>query len=167
MGLVVLTGCGYLGIVFAGKFKSRVRQLMQLENTMVQLEFDIDFANITLEESFLRIGKNQDGVLKDMLLYISKRLQKDPGCELKRLWQRAVQKYNESLNLTDGDIQIITDFFKTLGSGDREKEKNNIRITALRLKMAVEEAKIEAEKNSKMYRGLGFLSGIFLVIVLL
>ena len=78
-----------------------------------------------------------------------------------------MQKYNESLNLTDGDIQIITDFFKTLGSGDREKEKNNIRITALRLKMAVEEAKIEAEKNSKMYRGLGFLSGIFLVIVLL
>lgn len=163
---VILMGCGFLGIAFAGRFKSRVRQLELLENVMQQLEFDIDYTNITLAEAFERIAANTEGVLREVFGYASRRLKTSPGCDMERLWRRAFTKYRDELALTDNDIQIFLDFSKSLGTGNREKEKNNIKVTAMRLKMSVTEAHTEAEKNMKMYRGMGFLLGIFMVIIL-
>lgn len=166
-GCIILLGCGALGMFLADRFKNRVRQLELLQNSMTQLEFDIDFLNITLDESFERMAKNIEGPLKDVFLYISQRLQKSPGSDMQQLWRRAISKYRYDLALKDGDIQIIMDFSKTLGEGNCEKEKNNIKLAAMRLKIALDEAQFEAEKNTKMYRGLGFLAGVFIVIVLL
>ena len=163
---MILICSGYLGILFSGRFKKRVRQLEELQNAMLQLEFDIDFLNVTLCEAFEGIAKNTDGILKEVFFYVADRLQKSPGCDMQRLWQRAMIKYSDDLALTEEDIQIIRDFSKTLGSGNREKEKNNIKVTQMRLKIAVDEAVSEAKKNIKMYRGLGLLSGVFMVIVL-
>lgn len=164
---VVLLGCGALGVVFSGKFKERVNQLSQLQSVMTQLEFDIDFLNITLDESFERISRNIENPLKSVFLYISDRLKKDPVADMQRLWSRAITKYQYDLMLSKEDVDILIDFSKTLGEGNREKEKNNIKLAQMRLKMALERARNEADKNVKMYRGLGFLAGVFIVIVLL
>ena len=165
--LVILLGCGMLGVVFSGKFKERVSQLSQLQNVMTQLEFDIDFLNITLDESFERISRNVESPLKSVLLYVSDRLKKNPVADMQRLWSRAITKYQYDLALSKEDIDILIDFSKTLGEGNREKEKNNIKLAERRLKMALDRARSEADKNVKMYRGLGFLAGVFIVIVLL
>lgn len=163
---VVLFGCGALGIVLSGKFKSRVIQLKELQNVMTQLEFDIDFLNITLDESFERISRNIESPLKSVILYVSDRLKKNPGADMQRLWSRAISKYRYDLALSKEDTGILVDFAKTLGEGNREKEKNNIKLAQMRIKMALEQACTEADKNVKMYRGLGLLAGVFIVIVL-
>ncbi len=164
---VILLGCGTLGVVFSGRFKERVNQLAELQNVMTQLEFDIDFLNITLDESFERISRNIETPLKSVLLYVSDRLKKNPGTDMQGLWSRAITKYQYDLALGKEDIDILIDFSKTLGEGNREKEKNNIKLAQMRLKMALDRARSEADKNIKMYRGLGFLAGVFIVIVLL
>lgn len=166
-GIIIIIGCGTLGMFLSGKFKGRVRQLELLQNAMTQLEFDIDFLNVTLDESFARMAKNTEGPLKEVFLYVSERLKNSPGSDMQQLWKRAISKYRYDLALNNEDTQIVVDFAKSLGEGNREKEKNNIRLAEMRLKMALEEARFEAEKNIKMYRGLGFLAGVFIVIVLL
>ncbi len=163
---IILLGFGYMGMLFAGRYKTRVRQLELLQNAMTQLDHDIDFLNIPLSESFLRIANSGEGVLRELFLYVSNRLSQSPGCDMQKLWQRAMSKYDSCLALTAADKQIIVDFSKMVGSGNREKEKNNIRVTAMRIELALTEAKTEAQKNVKMYRGLGVLMGVFAVIVL-
>ena len=166
-GLMLLFGCGYAGILLSKRFQCRVIQLGELQNALVQLEYDIDYLCIPLGESFEKIAKNSESELKNVFLYISRRLKDNPGCDMYRLWKRAFSKFSMDIALADEDIAAVTEFSKMLGLGSREKEKNNIKITQMRLKILEESAKCDAEKNIKMYRGLGFLAGCFLVIILL
>lgn len=167
ISLALLFSCGYAGILLSKKFQSRVVQLDELQNALTQLEFDVDYLCIPLGKSFEKIANNTESELKHVFLYISKRLQDNPGCDMYRLWKRAFSKYSVDIALKDEDIDTVTEFSKMLGSGNREKEKNNIKITQMRLKILQDNARCDAEKNIKMYRGLGFLAGSFLVIVLL
>lgn len=163
---VILCSCAALGIFFASGFQKRVKQLTELENAFMQLEFDVDFLNITLDESFEKIAKNSVGGIKEVFLYVSDRLKKNRCCDLSKIWKRALERSKYDLFLSDTDKEILIDFSKTLGSGNREKEKNNIKMGLMRLKIAKDEAQNAAASNTKMYRGLGLLTGIFIIIVL-
>ncbi len=164
--LLIVVGCTYIGMVFAARSKTRVIQLGEFKKALNRLEFDIDFLNVTLEESFGKIADNEESVISRIFSYVGKALRENRCSDMGALWQRTIRKYREELFLTDEEIKIIIDFSKNLGSGDREKEKNNIKLTQMRLSIAEDEAREEEKKNAGMYRGLGALSGIFIVIVL-
>lgn len=165
-GGAIIIGCAYLGILLAASFKKRVRQLAEFRNVLAQLEFDIDFRCIPLSESLKNMGKNCQGAVRDVLLYISERLSEDRCVNMQKLWSRAINRFKYELFLTEEDIEIILIFSKNLGSGDCSQEKNNLKMASARLKMAEDEALEIAKRNVKMCRGLGILAGIFIVIVL-
>lgn len=166
-GIVILVGCGYAGILFASAFKKRVKQLEELYFIVGQMEFDIDFLNIPICGSLERLSGLCEGGIKNVLDYVRAELKKEKCLNMYDLWKRAFERFEHELALTDSDKKIIFDFSKNLGVGDRKREKNNIRATIMRLEAACEDARHYASTNSKMYRGLGILAGIFIVIVLM
>lgn len=163
----IMLGCGYLGILFASGFKARVRQIGEFTAALSQLEFDIDFLNITVRESFEKIAGNSPPGIACIFSYVAERMEEERCVKTEKLWERAIRINRSELFLTDGDVAILADFSKNLGCGSRDNEINNIRAAIMRLKLAEDEARAEASGNVKMYRGLGLLCGIFLVIVLL
>ena len=164
---LIVAGCTYLGMVFAARSKKRVAQLGEFKRALNQLEFDIDFLNITLAESFEKLANNSEETLRKVFSQIASSVRKNRCQNLAIVWKYAIQKYKDEIFLTDDEINIIIDFSKNLGSGDREKEKNNIKLAIMRLSVAEGEAREETNKNAKMYRGLGVLSGVFIVILLI
>lgn len=163
----ILLGCAYLGILFASSYRRRVEQIVEFENVLMQLEFDIDFMGVTLDESLEKIVKNCNGGVQDVLRYVCERLRKDRFNDMPKLWERGFKRFKSDIFLTDEDMGILIEFSKTLGCGDKTREKSNIKMASMRLKLAEEEAREEAKRNMKMYRGLGLLTGVFLVIVLI
>lgn len=164
---LIVVGCTYLGMMFASRSKSRVIQLGEFKKALNQLEFDIDFLNITLSESFEKIANNSDKALKKVFSYIARNIRINRCSNMENVWKQAIQNVRNEIFLTDDEIKIIIDFSKNLGSGDREKEKNNVKLATMRLSVAEDEARDEANKNTRMYKGLGVLSGAFIVIVLI
>jgi len=164
---LVLLGCGYLGILFASSYKRRVSQLTEFGQVLHQLEFDIDFLNIPLAESLEKISKNCSGGVRDIIFYVKERLTNDRCIDMQKIWERGFVRFREEIFLSIEDQKILTDFAKNLGAGDRNSEKNNIKMTTARLKIAEEEAREIAKTNVRMYRGLGILAGVFIVIVLI
>ena len=166
-GCVVLLGCAYVGILFAASFKKRVRQLEELCFVVGQMEFDIDFLNMPICGSLERISGLCEGGIKSVIDYVRKELRRDKCLNMHELWKKAFERFEYDLALTENDKKIMLDFSKNLGGGDRMREKNNIKATVMRLETAREEAQGSATTNSKMYRGLGILAGIVIVIVLM
>ena len=164
---IIFVGCGYLGILFSLSFKKRVTQLEDFRHIVKQLEFDIDFLNTPLCDSLKRLSNLCDGGIGDVITYVYKGLSVGGCVEMKRLWKDAVERFEYELALNDEDKKIIIEFAGSLGCGDRIREKNNIKATAMRLDVAIDEARGLAVTNSRMYRGLGFLTGIFIIIVML
>ena len=165
--MFILCGCGWLGMQYGTRFGRRVCQLQELQNSMMQFEFDIDYLGTPVEQTIEKLSKNAESELGEVFSYMSHRLKGGPVFSMENLWMRALERYSHQLMLTESDIQIIRDFAKLLGTGNREKELNNIKVTSMRLKLAEDEARALAAKNSKMYRGLGFLLGVFIVVMLI
>ena len=101
-----------------------------------------------------------------MLAYVCNGLSDAVCVDMYELWKKAFERFESRLNLTTEDKKIILDFSKNLGCGDCTREKNNIKAALMRLKVAEDDARAMASKNVRMYRGLGVLVGIFIVIVL-
>ncbi len=165
--VLIVFGCTYLGVLLAIRSKQRMFQLIEFENALSRLELDIDFLSIPLSESFKRISKSCTGVVGDVFKYIYEEMKDNHCCNIKNLWGRARRRYWEKILISDDDIKILDDFFKNLGSGDKEREKNNIKITLMRLSAAENDAKLNADKNGRMYKEIGTLCGIFIVILLI
>ncbi len=164
---VIIVGCGYLGLLLSDSYKRRVTQLEDWQNILSALEFNIGFMNLTLREALMRCGDGANGSIRDVMTYICERLSEDRCCDMQSLWKRALDRFGQELCLTQEDKKILIDFSKALGSGDCANEINNIKMALARLSVAENDAREIAKRNVKMYRGLGFLAGIFIVIVLI
>lgn len=163
----ILLGCGYTGMALSLKFGRRSRQLEELSGALGQMEFDIDLLGMPVSESLERLSCCGSGALCEMFSYISRRLRENRCADMGEIWERAIGRFRFELCLTDEDLQILSDFSKSLGSGNSEKEKNNLKLAQMRLETAKTQAQSEAKRNAKMYRGLGFLAGIFIVTILI
>ena len=64
------------------------------------------------------------------------------------------------------DEEILISFGKLLGSSDTEGQIKNIRLTLNQLKMQEEKAEELRKKNESMYRNLGVLGGLAIIIIL-
>ncbi len=164
---VILGGCAYLGNLFALSCKKRHRQLRELGQIVAQLEFDIDFLGTPLNESLNKISLQYTDGIGDVLKYVCSGMRGEHCVDMGKLWESAFERFGNELSLRDEDIAIMLEFSKKLGRGNREHEKNNLKGTSMRLKIAEDEAREVAKTNVKMYRGLGVLAGVFIVIVLI
>jgi len=65
------------------------------------------------------------------------------------------------------DIEQFMSLGSSLGYLDGEMQLNGIEMVISYIDMVTEELKVSSDKNKKMYRSLGVLGGILIVIVLL
>ena len=148
------------------KYIIREKNIGIICNALRQLSFNIQFLNMPLSQAFLNISKTEKNTVGEMFFHISQEINEGKS-ELYTLWNDALDFYSEELLLKNDEKQIISDFSKRLGTGDKNNEINNIECTVLRLKSVEEEAVNERRSNVKVFRGLGALTGIFIVILLL
>lgn len=166
LSFVIVALCYVCGRNYSMKFIVREKNIGIMCNCLRQLLFNIQFLNMPLSQSFFNISKNEKNAVGEMFEYIGKGM-----CESKsdicNLWKNALDFYKDELMFREEEIQILIDFVKRLGTGDRNNEISNIECTVLRLKSMEEEALNEKVGNVKMFRGMGLLAGIFIVIMLL
>lgn len=166
LGLIIIFGGGYLGMIYASRFDSRVRQLEAFRTALSQLEFDIRFLSLPLTEALEKVAASQTGSIGKIFRETARDMTQNKSVRISCVWEAAVQKYRCQLCLTEQDWQAVNSFSHSLGSGDTESEIGNIRAAQMRISVAEEEARAQSRKNVKLYKGLGLLSGIFAVILL-
>ncbi|MBE7015663.1 MAG: hypothetical protein E7417_02435, partial [Ruminococcaceae bacterium] len=72
-----------------------------------------------------------------------------------------------SEKLEKADMEVLTSFSKTLGITDTVSQQRNIKNTVKTLELLEIDAKNNYEKYGKMYRNIGFLTGMLAVILLM
>ncbi|NMB08302.1 MAG: stage III sporulation protein AB, partial [Tissierellia bacterium] len=56
---------------------------------------------------------------------------------------------------------------RVLGSSDRKDQEKNFSLILKQISFLQNDARLEKEKNEKMFKGLGILIGLAIVIILL
>ena len=82
-------------------------------------------------------------------------------------WEKAIEESQDKLSLNKEDFTAIGTLGKMLGNTDAEGQVSQIELTEKLIEDQIENAKIEKQKNTKLYKTLGVTVGLTAVILLL
>ncbi len=165
--LAVVLGCGYVGIVKASVFETRVVQIREFSEILRYLEVEIALSGTVLCEAMRAAAGRRGGIAADMFLEAADKLEASGGTDTREVWLGVIEEYSESLCVGGDVIETLRDFSALLGGGTRKSEADNIKAAREKLKLAEEEALRRKAGSFNLYRSLGFACGILITVLLL
>lgn len=152
----------YLGNSKANQYVNRLKELVCIKSMLNILENKIKFTQLPLKEIFKNIAENcSEKNIKNIFQILAIKT----NTNIYKSWENIIN--NEETNLTDEDKKVLIDMGKILGITDVDGQVSNIKITSSFIDRQIEKAEKEKEKNVKMFRTLGIVSGLAITIILI
>ena len=158
---IILLSSSFIGRILANKFKNRLEELKEMKNTLNIFKTKIKFTYEPIPIIFEEISKSSKSNIGKIFETAQRKL-KDQIAS--KSWNEAIEETNS--NLTQNDKETLKMFSKMLGETDLEGQISQINITLSFLDKQIQEAETEKNKNEKLYKKLGTIMGLALVIIL-
>lgn len=160
--LILFAITTFLGYIISKKYSERLKELKQMKNCLNIFKNKIKFTYEPIPEIFKEISKtNQNSIGK-----IFESSAKQMTCiQAGIAWEQAINTSNTNLNKEDKET--LNNLGRLLGQTDVEGQINQIELVNKFLDEQIIKADEENEKSSKMYKKLGVIIGLALVIILI
>lgn len=163
--LILFSISTYVGFYIGESYRQRSLNLNEFLKAIRLLNTEVVFASTPLPEALFNISEKIDKPLSDMLCNISEKLRSGEALSVYDGYCSSYEIYKEQIHFNKSDLNIIEDFFKSLGESGVFGQEKVFTMTMDSLRMNYLEAEKEAKANTKMYRTLGLCTGAILVIL--
>lgn len=164
--VLIVAATSWIGLETAQGFQRRPRQLRDLQSSLQMLETEISYTQTPLPKALEKIARSIKGCVGDFFFIIRNRLINTPGTTLGEAWHKGMEYLQEHSALTASDQQILHNFATTLGISDRQDQVKHLKLVMAQLAAAEIKAWDEKAKNARMFKTLGILGGLAIVILL-
>ena len=151
----------YIGILISKKYANREKELIEILNALNMLEAKIKFTYDPLQDIFETIAKTLNNNI-GAIFEKSKKNIKELGAG--QAWNKAIDETNT--DLLEEDKTILKGLGRLIGKTDIQGQISELELLKEFIKKQANEAKREREKNEKMYKTLGGIIGIAIVIII-
>ena len=151
-----------IGNIISKRYTLRVKELKDFENAFNIIESKIKFTYEPLPEIFIQTSKLLSENISKIFIKASQNMKEETAEEA---WDKSIETSSTYLNKED--IENIKNFGKMLGKTDKEGQVSHLELTKTFIEIQIEKARKEEEKNSKLYKTLGVVCGLALVIILI
>ncbi len=166
LGLGLLfTGCVLLGLHQSRSLKKRLELLEELKRILLLLTGEIRCGHATLPEAFLQIGKKARSPYREFFLKAAEELSGDVKKPMREVLEHQINNL-QGFGLLPEDLELLLDLGKALGDLDLVMQLDTLKLYGEMLDASVKKAAGEYGPKAKMYRYLGVLGGLFLVVLL-
>lgn len=165
--LIVITSSSVLGILYGGIYSKRERSLRDLEYNIRLLESEIIAGRTPLPEALENTYKKGKGGIRTIFLEIQMDLLENRREDVYISFVLQEDLLKKLYMLKKEDISIFLFLGKILGKSNKEDQANNLKFIIKQIQSMKEESNMEKEKNVKLYRTLGILMGISIVIIMI
>ena len=167
LGSILILGTTlWWGFYFAMKEKYRLRELEELERSMLCLQGQISYLSAPLAEAMESIGWRTEGSLGLIFQKIAEALAERKGESAEEIWKEIWRREVVHTFLTEEDLEEVYLFGRSLGYLDKTQQANSISLFLRYIGGALEQGKKRLEKNGRLYYGMGVLSGLLIVVSL-
>lgn len=153
--------CTYLGVYKSKSYEIREEELKKLKNAFNFFRSKIEFTYEPVKEIFMQISKviyeDKSNVFYKCAFYLE-----EETAQIS--WNKAIEECND---IKKEDKEVLKIFGKLLGKTDKNGQISEIELTQNFLDKQIQKAELEKNKNSKLYKSLGTLLGIGIVIILI
>lgn len=158
----IFLSCSLIGILISKKYSNRVNELKEFKNALNMFKTKIRYTYAPLPEIFEEISESIDS---NISIVFKKAADKMDICSAGEAWDLALKI--EDLNIDDEDRNALKKLSKLLGKTDLEGQLNQIEMTSDFLDKQIKNAENQRDRSEKMYRTLGMIMGMAIVIILI
>lgn len=151
----------YTGIIISKKYTNRVAELKSMKNALSMFETKIKFTYESIPEVFEEISKHFNDNIGKIFKTSYELMKHKPAGES---WINSVDTIDTNMNKEDKTI--LKNLGKLLGKTDIEGQISEINLVLDFLNTQIDIAENDRKKNEKMYKTLGAIIGLTIVIVL-
>lgn len=161
--ILIFIGCTSIGYYYAMKFKKRVIELKELKSSLNIMKSKIQFTYKPLGEIFEELSKIAKICISDMFREASLNVK---TLNAKDAWNLAVEDTKNLSSFNIEDINLIKSVGNMLGKTDIKGQVSNLEVSIDFIDTQIQKAEEECKKSEKMYKSLGSIAGLAIVIIL-
>ncbi len=165
--LLIVFSSSLIGYYYGNKYSLRLENLLYLEQCIKILETEIVYGAIPLPEALTNVYLKGNKKVSYIFEEVKSNLLNNKDEDLYGSFYRVGSKLIEELNFTKEDVELFLSLGRLLGSSDRSDQEKNFKLLLNQIEILKDEALVEKNKNEKVYKNLGILAGIAIVIILL
>lgn len=163
--LIVLTVSTWVGFDIAARFKKRPGQIRQWKSALQMIEAEMVYGQSSLWEVCDNISRQLPQPLSEF--YSSLMMERESCTDFAALWTDSLKQHWYKNAMTKTDLDILAQFGSTLGQHDLQQQQKQIKLTLHHLDLQLTDAIESSGKHQKLARGIGVLSGLFVIILLI
>lgn len=165
--LVVFGMSTFIGYALANRFVSRATELKDLLLAFEIFETKIKYTYDSLSTTFLYIADNLKSKVYRIFYITAEEIKQNKNMSAGEIFKTVIDNEKIFLNLKKEDIEILKELGVSLGQTDVEGQLKNIRLVSAAIKKQLDSATEEKDKNFKLYRNMGVMCGLIIIIILL
>lgn len=158
----IFLSCSIIGILISKKYVNRVNELKEFKNALNIFKTKIRYTYEPIPEIFMQISKSVNSNISNVFTEAASKMDILAAGEA---WNIALKM--EDLSINEEDKNALNNLSKLLGKTDLEGQLNQIEMTSDFLEEQIRKAEQEKNKNEKMYRTLGMILGMTIVVILM
>ena len=167
LGVVLILFAGtMLGFQQAAKYAERPRQLRQLAHALQRLETEIGYGHTPLPEALKRTAAASPEPISSMLLSAASGVEREEGLGFQESWKQAVLRHWSETSMRGSEQAALLRLGSTLGISDKEDQMKHLRLALLQLKAEEDAARDDQGRYEKMWKSLGILIAVLIVILM-
>lgn len=165
---IIIIGCSsLLGFIFANTYVERSKLLNSLLSTLQMLETEIVYGATPIPVIMQKVGNKSKKEIGDIFLSAADLLNLNLGQTFDEIWCSVVTQETKHTCFNREDTDLLLSLGKNLGISNCEDQMKHIRLIQEEFKRHYELALVEQNKNTKLFKNLGFLLGMTIVIIVL
>jgi len=165
--LLIVFSSSLIGYYYGNRYSMRLENLSYLEQCIRILETEIVYGAVPLPEALTNVYLKGNKKVSCIFEEVKMDLTSNKDGDLFSSFHRVSSHLMEKLNFTKEDVELFLSLGRLLGSSDRTDQEKNFKLILNQIKILKDEALAQKNKNEKMYKNLGILAGIAIVIILL
>lgn len=151
-----------IGHTIANGYSNRVKDLQEIQNALSMLITKMRYTYETIPDIFSEIAKTTKENISELFKKAIDNMNNNMNAG--QAWKDSI--LNGKTAFTDEDKTILVNMEKLLGKTDLEGQLGQIEATKNMLEVQLKKAEQEKLKNEKLYKTLGNVIGITIVILL-
>lgn len=165
--IVVMAACSSFGFFLGGELTRRVRELRELRSIFLLIRGDIRYLKTSLPEAFENAVIRSPGIFSDFFSELAKQLSRYELESLEAVFREAAGTKLGDTALEPADLQQLYQLGGMLGRMDTQMQLSALDWYLEQSEEAVKTLGATIKERVTLYKSLGILGGIFLIVILI
>ncbi len=162
---LVLFATTALGHKLAEKYRLRPKQLQELELLLEMAASEINYTASPLPEIMEKLGHRFSKSTGKLFSNVN-RVMVNSEYTPEEAFRKAEDQCKQDLALSEEDWDLLRNLYLNLGKSDIDDQLKHIELCLAHLRNHFKTAQEERKKNERMWRYLGILTGLLLIVLL-